>query len=427
MSKYLAIFGKPRYLGIVTYEDREDKLKKGEIIIAETYRGEEFAVIAGELTEKQEKEYRLLKNASESGDGIKSSEPVVTDLAFIKFADERDLEELPEYVSEERDIFRQGKELLKPHNLDMKLIDVEFLRKRRKLFFYFTSEQRVDFRAYVRDLAREFKTRIELRQIGVRDEAKIIRGLSPCGQPCCCSYWLNQFAPINIRMVKEQNLALNPSKISGICGRLMCCMHYEHNVYHELWAKLPNPGSKIKTPNGNVVIAGIDLPTESVRCFVPGRGEQKVPLELFDQFKRTVLEGGEWNAEENTPAAENDRGWLSGKKNGRSERDSGQSETVSEKKKELRSKRGERGEKTTDAVPPANQTAKKKRRKRGRGGVPRPVEDMQQAAKAEKNRALQEPAAAEADGSGARRKPRRRKGGKVKSDSTAGTEREGDN
>ena len=176
----------------------------------------------------------------------------------------------------------------------MKLIDVEFLRAKRKLFFYFSSEQRVDFRAYVRDLAREFKTRIELRQVGVRDEAKIIRGVGPCGQPCCCSYWLNQFAPICIKMVKEQNLALNPAKISGICGRLMCCMCYEHEAYHEAWEGFPNPGTKIKTPNGNVIVAGIDLPTKSLRCFIVGKGEVKIPKDKFAEFKDVVTSGGEW-------------------------------------------------------------------------------------------------------------------------------------
>ncbi len=197
-------------------------------------------------------------------------------------------------TEEEKSILKSAIEILKPHELEMKLIDVEFLRHRRKLFFYFSSEQRVDFRAYVRDLAREFKTRIELRQIGVRDEAKIIKGIGPCGQPCCCSYWLNQFAPICIKMVKEQNLALNPAKISGICGRLMCCMCYEHNVYRELWEKLPNPGTKIKSPNGNVVVSGVEIHTNSVRCYVPGRGEIKIPIEKFDEFKETVVAGKDW-------------------------------------------------------------------------------------------------------------------------------------
>lgn len=292
MSKYLAVYGKPRYLGLVEYDG---EIKKCTRIIVESVRGEELAVVVGAVTAEQEAEYRLLRNTSEHGDGMaKSSEPVVTDLSFIALASEEDIEVAESYREEEKNILVEGKNLLKPHNLDMKLIDVEFLRARRKLFFYFSSEQRVDFRAYVRDLAREFRTRIELRQVGVRDEAKIIRGVGPCGQPCCCSYWLNQFSPICIKMVKEQNLALNPAKISGICGRLMCCMCYEYEVYHEAWQGFPNPGTKIKTPNGNVIVSGMDLPTKSLRCFIVGKGEVKVPHDRFEEFKETVTSGGEW-------------------------------------------------------------------------------------------------------------------------------------
>ena len=292
MSKYLAVYGKPRYLGIIEYDA---EIEKGAIVVAESHRGDEYAVVAGVLTDEQEAEYRRLRSASEHGDGpSKATEPVVTDLKFVAAATTEDLDEMDAFRQEEVEILKSAKELLKPHNLDMKLIDVEFLCGKRKLFFYFASEQRVDFRAYVRDLAREFRTRIELRQIGVRDEAKIIRGIGPCGRPCCCSYWLDQFAPICIKMVKEQNLALNPAKISGICGRLMCCMCYEHNVYHEVWANLPNPGAKIKTPNGNVVVSGVELQSNSVRCYVPERGEIKVPVEKFAEFKETVTAGKDW-------------------------------------------------------------------------------------------------------------------------------------
>ena len=257
------------------------------------------------MSPAQEAEYRLLKHSSEHGDGVmKNSEPVVTDLTFVDFASEEDCDREAEYREEEKSILVSAKRLLKPHNLDMKLIDVEFLRAKRKLFFYFSSDQRVDFRAYVRDLAREFKTRIELRQVGVRDEAKIIRGVGPCGRPCCCSYWLNQFAPICIKMVKEQNLALNPSKISGICGRLMCCMCFEYEVYHEAWEGFPHPGSKIKTPNGSVIVAGIDLPTQSLRCLIAGKGEVKIPKEQFEEFRETVASGGEWVVPEVEPEEE---------------------------------------------------------------------------------------------------------------------------
>lgn len=295
MSKYLAIYGKPRYLGIIDYDG---EIKNGSNIVVESHRGEELAISAGILTAEQEAQYRQMRSAAEHGDGApKNTEPLVTDLKYISLATDADLKEREKHLDEEKSILKQSRELLKQQELDIKLIDVEFLRGKHKLFIYFSSEQRVDFRAYVRDLAREFKTRIELRQIGVRDEAKIIRGIGPCGHPCCCSYWLDQFAPIGIKMVKEQNLALNPAKISGICGRLMCCMCFEHNVYSEIWSGLPNPGSKIKTPNGNIVLSGVDVANNNVRCYVPEHGEVKVPIDKFAEFKEVMMAGGEWAAE----------------------------------------------------------------------------------------------------------------------------------
>jgi len=205
-----------------------------------------------------------------------------------------DLNDVEAEREEENAVLLKARELLRNHNLSMKLVDVEFLLDRKKLFFYFTSEQRVDFRAFVRDLAKEFKTRIELRQIGVRDEAKAVKGLAPCGQRCCCSYWLHRFTPICIKMVKEQNLALNPTKISGICGRLMCCMSFEHHLYGELWKGLPNPGSKLRTPAGTYLTDGVDLSSQSVRIRTPEGKEILVKTEDFQRFKETVMEGSPW-------------------------------------------------------------------------------------------------------------------------------------
>jgi hypothetical protein len=131
--------------------------------------------------------------------------------------------------------------------------------------------------------------------------------MASCGLPCCCSYWLNQFAPIGIKMVKEQNIALNPSKISGICGRLMCCMSFEHKVYKNLWAGLPGPGSKIKTPKGNYVVAAMDIGREAVRCHKPGGGDIAIPLPLFQEFRNAVMNGDEWELPEAEREAENER------------------------------------------------------------------------------------------------------------------------
>ncbi len=289
MNKYLAVYGKPRYLGIIV-TDKE--LKQKDIVAVESVRGDDIAFVAGSLNDEQEAEYRALKNTVERAENApKVSEPAVTDLKFVKFAENRELNELGLYKIEEREILKKVKELVIPHELDIKLIDVEILSGRKKLFVYFSAEQRVDFRAFVRDLAKEFKTRIELRQIGVRDESKIIGGLGICGNPCCCSFWLHQFEPVGIKMVKEQNLALNPTKISGICGRLMCCMCYEHNVYSELWEGLPAPGSKIKGPESSVQITGINIGAKALKCYIPGLGEKDVPIDKFEQFKKAVEDG----------------------------------------------------------------------------------------------------------------------------------------
>ena len=294
MSKYLAVFGKPRFLGILSLPD-DLNLEKFSTVIVESQRGTETAMLVAPLTGPQEITYRKIRTASEHSEGqVRGGELAVTDLEYIGVGTSETQETQQQLRVEEEGILRTSREMLIPHNLEMKLIDVEYLPDRKKLFFYFTSEQRVDFRAFVRDLARVFKTRIELRQVGVRDEAKIIKGLASCGRECCCSYWLNQFSPICIRMVKEQNLALNPTKISGVCGRLMCCMCYEHQNYKELWVGLPNPGSKISTPAGNIVLLGVDLRKKAVRCYMPSNGEVLIPVDQFSHFKETLIAGGEW-------------------------------------------------------------------------------------------------------------------------------------
>jgi cell fate regulator YaaT (PSP1 superfamily) len=292
----LATYGKPRFLGIVELDDGVfAALPSCGMIIAASHRGEEAALVMGPLNEEQEREYRGMKTISERGEGpARGGEPVVSDLEFIRAPSDDDMERWRSRRASEDGILRDAQEMAGNHDLELKLIDAETMIDGKKLFFYFTSETRVDFRTLVKDLARRFRTRIELRQMGVRDEARIISGLASCGLPCCCSYWLNQFAPIGIKMVKEQNIALNPSKISGICGRLMCCMSFEHKVYKNLWAGLPGPGSKIKTPNGNYVIAAMDVAHEAVRCHKPGGGDVAVPISMFQEFRAAVMNGDAW-------------------------------------------------------------------------------------------------------------------------------------
>ncbi|MDR3332543.1 MAG: hypothetical protein LBT08_07935 [Synergistaceae bacterium] len=303
VGKFLATYGKPRFLGIVSLSDENYELvRRDRLIVTVSHRGEEFAEVVGHIDEGQEKEYRQLRTISEHGEGpVRGGDPVVTDLEFSRVPSEDDLYKHEAQPSAEDEMLKGAQDLVEWHKLPIKLIDAETLLDEKKLFFYFTSDQRVDFRTLVKDLARKFKTRIELRQMGVRDEARIIRGLSSCGLPCCCSYWLNQFAPIGIKMVKEQNIALNPAKISGICGRLMCCMSFEHRVYKEMWAGLPGPGSKIKTPNGNYIVVSMDVSREAVRCRKPMGGDIAVPIDKFAEFKQTVMEGREWEAPEPEP------------------------------------------------------------------------------------------------------------------------------
>ena len=273
--------------------ENEIEFEKGERILIESSRGVEIAVVAGRITERQEGLYRAIDNRQESQS---SSDSGLQNVTFLSRVSEADTARDQENRRDEDGALVTARQVLSHHNLDMKLVDVEFMHDRRKLFLYFTSEQRVDFRAYVRDLAREFRTRIELRQIGVRDESKVVKGLGACGRVCCCSYWLQRFMPIGIKMVKEQNLALNPTKISGLCGRLMCCMGFEQDNYRELWKKLPSHGAKIKTEQGTWILTGVDLATKSCTLHGPD-GNISVPVELFQKFKETILAGKTWNNE----------------------------------------------------------------------------------------------------------------------------------
>ncbi|MDY3868451.1 MAG: regulatory iron-sulfur-containing complex subunit RicT [Pyramidobacter sp.] len=291
---YLTIFGKPRYLGLVVADDGTE-FEKGEQLLIESSRGLEVAVVAGAITERQEALYRAIDNRQE---GQPSSDAGLQNVAFVRRVEPEDLQNEEENRADEDKALVLARQILQNHDLDMKLVDVEYLNDRKKLFLYFTSEQRVDFRAYVRDLAREFRTRIELRQIGVRDESKVVKGLGTCGKPCCCSYWLQRFMPIGIRMVKEQNLALNPTKISGLCGRLMCCMNFEQENYRELWSSLPAHGSKIKTENGTWILLGVDVAART--CSLKGPvGFVNIPVSMYQKFKETVLAGEEWSNEAN--------------------------------------------------------------------------------------------------------------------------------
>ena len=222
-------------------------IKKGDNVIVETARGIEFG---GCVTGP--------KNIDE--------EEIVSPLkSVIRKATPEDEAKYKENKSKEKEAFEICLEKIKIHDLDMKLIDVEYTFDNNKVIFYFTADGRVDFRELVKDLASVFRTRIELRQIGVRDEAKMIGGLGPCGKSMCCSTFLGDFAPVSIKMAKEQNLSLNPTKISGICGRLMCCLNYEQEAYEDIRKVLPKVSSVVDTPFGRGEVIGNSIVKERVK------------------------------------------------------------------------------------------------------------------------------------------------------------------
>ncbi|MBN1298069.1 MAG: stage 0 sporulation protein [Actinobacteria bacterium] len=211
-----------------------------------------------------------LDNITEIGEVV--SPPAEVDSAeiahaaskIIRKATEYDLSILELNRSKEEEGFKKFEELARTHKLLMKLVDVHVLFDKSKMIFYFTSEKRVDFRDMVKELASYFKIRIELRQIGVRDEAKIVGGLGPCGMDLCCKSFLTDFESISIKMAKDQNLPLNPLKISGICGRLMCCIKYEYDSYKEFVDIAPERGVKVKTKHGMGVIVGLEPLKKSI-------------------------------------------------------------------------------------------------------------------------------------------------------------------
>ena len=208
------------------------EIKRGDHVIVETARGIEFGtVVAGVHEVEDDKVIQPLK-------------PV------MRIAGERDIEQEAANKEKEKEAFKICKEKILKHGLEMKLIDAEYTFDNNKILFYFTADGRVDFRELVKDLASVFKTRIELRQIGVRDETKIMGGIGICGRSLCCHTFLSEFAPVSIKMAKEQNLSLNPTKISGVCGRLMCCLKNEEETYEWLNSKLPNIGDRVTTDDG---------------------------------------------------------------------------------------------------------------------------------------------------------------------------------
>jgi cell fate regulator YaaT (PSP1 superfamily) len=219
-------------------------IKLGDTCIVDTERGLSLGQAAVNLRKKDERDIkRPLKS-------------------IVRKATEKDLEQIKKNETNEKEALKTCQNMIKEKKLPMKLVDVEFSFDACNAIFYFTAEGRVDFRELVKDLAKQFKARIEMKQIGVRDEAKMFGGYGPCGRTLCCSSFLKNFEPVSIRMAKEQQLTLNPTKISGVCGRLMCCLVYEHHVYDQCLKNIPNLGKKVNTPEGQGKLVKIDIMNE---------------------------------------------------------------------------------------------------------------------------------------------------------------------
>lgn len=250
------------------FDPGDIEVKKNDPVIVETARGTEFGYAANDLVEVSDEEINALKSPLK---------PV------LRIASDEDVEKARELEQMSRDALPAFKELAAEAHPDMHPVSVEFLFDGDKAIFYFEAEERIDFRDLVRRLASHFKVRIDMRQIGVRDEARIVGGLGHCGQELCCKRMGGEFCPVSIRMAKEQDLSLNPQKISGLCGRLMCCLRYEYEAYKDFKSRAPKLNAQINTPDGPGKVVELDVPREIVSVKVGEEKPVKIPLEDFDQ------------------------------------------------------------------------------------------------------------------------------------------------
>jgi len=253
------------------FSPAEIKAENGDMVIVETARGVE----CGEV---------VMPNRQVEDDKI-----TVPLKSIIRKATPADLKIIEQNKAKEENAFKICQEKILAHKLDMKLVDVECTFDNNKLLFYFTAETRVDFRELVKDLAAVFRTRIELRQIGVRDEAKILGGLGICGREFCCKGFLGEFQPVSIKMAKEQGLSLNPTKISGTCGRLMCCLKYEQDAYEYLLKNTPKVGAYVKTPDFKGYVEEVNLLTGKLKV-KPEKSEDAAVI--FDKADVTIIRDG---------------------------------------------------------------------------------------------------------------------------------------
>ena len=253
---------------IYFFSPGEFEIKQGDHVIVETARGIEYG--------------RVVSAPKEVDD-----DSVVQPLkSVIRIATEQDEKTVEKNRQKEKEAFKICQEKIRKHGLDMKLIEAEYTFDNNKVLFYFTADGRVDFRELVKDLAGVFKTRIELRQIGVRDETKILGGIGICGRVLCCHSHLSEFIPVSIKMAKEQNLSLNPGKISGVCGRLMCCLKHEEETYEELNRRLPNTGDYVTTDDGlKGEVSSVNVLRQLVKVLVEVNDEKELREYKVEQLK----------------------------------------------------------------------------------------------------------------------------------------------
>ena len=258
-----------RRAGKIYYFDPKDfKIETGNHVIVETARGVEFGTVM--IAPKEVSEETVVQ-------------PLKPVIRIATAADEKTEEKNKE---KEKEAFRICQEKIAKHKLEMKLVEAEYIFDNNKLLFYFTADGRIDFRELVKDLAAVFRTRIELRQIGVRDETKILGGIGICGRALCCSSYLSEFAPVSIKMAKEQNLSLNPTKISGVCGRLMCCLKNEQETYEDLNSRLPNVGDTVTTIEGlKGEVQSVSVLRQLVKVIVETDDEKEIREYKVDELK----------------------------------------------------------------------------------------------------------------------------------------------
>ena len=244
---------------IYFFDPGKFQIKKGDHVIVETARGIEFGTAVSDMKDVEEdKVIQPLKSV-------------------LRIANQRDVEQEAANKEKEKEAYKICLEKIRKHGLEMKLIDAEYTFDNNKVLFYFTADGRIDFRELVKDLAAVFKTRSELRQIGVRDETKIVGGIGICGRPLCCHTHLSDFIPVSIKMAKEQNLSLNPTKISGVCGRLMCCLKHEEETYEELNRKLPGIGDYVTTDDGlKGEVQSVNVLRQLVKVVVENGDEKEI-------------------------------------------------------------------------------------------------------------------------------------------------------